>query len=262
MRRRAATFARRPGRPNPVALVLLLLLLAGACRQSGRAEWALAGAEAVTFRTSDGVELDGRLFGDGAGGVVLVHGLDGDQSDWFETAGELADRGHLVLTFDLRGYCPGGEAGCSGGTRDVPQTWRDVTAAFDLLRERGARRVVIVGADIGGTAALVAAGRLAEDRPVIEGQPLTGVVTLSAPATYQGLAATPDLLFKVYAPKLVLAGTGDGPAARDAQAFYTASRSPKRVEILPTDAHGVALLTEGRAEEARQLVFAFIEENL
>ena len=36
----------------------------------------------VTFRASDGIRIEGRLFGEGRVGVVLGHQIDGDQTDW------------------------------------------------------------------------------------------------------------------------------------------------------------------------------------
>jgi dienelactone hydrolase len=119
---------------------------------------ALAESTAVTFDSADGVHLEGRLFGRGNDvGVVLSHELPADQSSWWDFAQRLADEGYLALTFDFRGYCPGGNAGCSQGERDISQIWQDVLGAVDFVRAQGAGRVMLVGASMGGTASLVAA---------------------------------------------------------------------------------------------------------
>jgi hypothetical protein len=101
---------------------------------------------------------------------------------------------------------------------------------------------------MGGTAALVAASRAELD----------GVVTLSAPTTFMGLAASTEVVQAVDEPKLFLAAEGDGSAADAAQAFYNASPGPKRVEIVTGDEHGTDLLEGGQAEVARRLILDFL----
>lgn len=134
--------------------------------------------EAVTFRTSEGVRIAGRLFGDGPVGVVLGHSIDGDQTEWWNVAEVVADAGHAAVAIDFRGYCPGDEAGCSedGSTADA---WRDPLAGATFLRERGVHDIVLIGASMGGTASVLAAGNA---RPR-----LSGVITLSAPTACCGM---------------------------------------------------------------------------
>lgn len=51
------------------------------------------------------IVLDGRVFGDGPTGVILVHMRPSDQTAWFPYATKLAETGDFtVLTFDFRGY--------------------------------------------------------------------------------------------------------------------------------------------------------------
>jgi pimeloyl-ACP methyl ester carboxylesterase len=109
---------------------------------------------------------------------------------------------------------------------------------------------MLVGASMGGTASLIAASQDLVD--------VGAVVTLSAPPSFQGLEVDRDVLFRVFEPKLFLAGQDDFAAARAAQQFYIDSGSPKRVEILPTSDHGSDLLTGGQAEAARGLVLSFL----
>jgi hypothetical protein len=53
----------------------------------------LAASTEVRFHASDGVRLEGRLFGRGRTGVVLAHMSDGSQGEWFSFAAALAERG-------------------------------------------------------------------------------------------------------------------------------------------------------------------------
>jgi hypothetical protein len=120
----------RPARRLCVPGVLLFLaaVALASCNQAEaiRAQ-ALEESTAVTFDSTDGVQLAGRLFGPEhpRTGVVLAHMLPTDQSSWFEFADMLAGNGYGVLTFDFRGYCPGGDAGCSQGSKDDSGIWQD-----------------------------------------------------------------------------------------------------------------------------------------
>jgi pimeloyl-ACP methyl ester carboxylesterase len=245
----------RPSASRPLLAVLigLLALSASACVDAAgdiRAD-ALAGSTAVTFRTSDGMELAGRLFGDPASartGIVFAHMLPADQTSWYEFAKRTADQGYLALTFDFRGYCPGGDGGCSQGDKSISADTTDLTAAVAYLRSRGADTVALVGASMGGTAALLVAAE--------EAGSIAAVVTLSAPQAIEGLVAGPDVLAQVTSAKLFVAGSGDGEAAQAAQAFSDQSPAPKRLEVVASDDHGTALLDGNQAEIVRNLVLS------
>jgi pimeloyl-ACP methyl ester carboxylesterase len=225
--------------------LIVLGLVASACGGAER-QPDLSGSRAVSFSSRDGVELEGRLFGQGTSAVVLSHMLPADQRSWFDFAGRLADEGYLVLTYDFRGYCPGGAGGCSQGERDISEIWQDVLGAVDLVRSRGATSVALVGASMGGTASLVAAGQ--------DGVDVEAVITLSAPTSIEGLSADPELLQRLSVGKLFVAGVGDATAADAAQELYATSPPPKRVEIVPADDHGTDLLTGAQGEVVKRLI--------
>lgn len=230
-----------------VATALALVL--PACHQAEAIRTqALSDSRAVEFESTDGVRLAGRLFGpEGAtAGVVLAHMMPADQSSWFDFADQLGGLGYRTLTFDFRGYCPGGDAGCSQGDKDISAIWQDVAGAAGFLRTQGVRRIGLVGASMGGTASLVYASQ--------SGSNIDAVVTLSAPDAVEGLTAGPDVLQTVSAAKLFLAGSVDGNAAATAQAFYDETLQPKRVETLTTGDHGTDILEGNQAELARNLI--------
>jgi pimeloyl-ACP methyl ester carboxylesterase len=241
---------------RPTLPVLLVLTVAATACHQGEAirRQAIADSDAVSFTTSDGVQLAGRVFGPSGAtaGVVLAHMLPADQSSWFEFADRLGRMGYRVLTFDARGYCPGGVAGCSEGSKAVSENGVDVAAAVSYLKGEGIKRIGLVGASMGGTASLVVAS--SPDKAV------DAVVTLSAPDSIDGLVAGPDVLQAVTAAKLFIAGNGDDVAARSAQTFYDESAAPKRVEILPTSDHGTDLLEGNQAEIARNLVIGWLNQ--
>lgn len=236
-----------------LVLAVVGMMLAASCNQAGKERSAaLANSEVVHFRSADGVRLGGRLFGKGAVGVVLSHMLPADQSSWYDFAGTLADQGFLALTYDFRGYCPGGDAGCSEGSKDIAAIWQDVVGAVRLIRSEGASKVILVGASMGGTASLVAA-----TKPGVEP---AAIVTLSAPESVEGLVADDVVVQQISAAKLFIAGEFDTVAAQSAKAFYDSSPLPKRIEILPTPDHGTDLLTGSQGEVVRRLILTYVQQ--
>jgi dienelactone hydrolase len=214
------------------------------------------GSREITFTSSDGITLSGRVFGpqEGTAGVVLAHMYPSDQSAWFDFATRLGERGYRVLTFNFRGYCPGGDAGCSQGEKTISAIWQDVEGAVAALRDEGATRIGLVGASMGGTASLVAASR--------EGQDIDAVVTLSAPTAFEGLDASPEVLAQVTAAKLFLAGHEDVTAAQAVDTLYAGTLQPKRPVILTTGDHGTDILTGNQAGIASTEIIRWLERYL
>lgn len=241
---------------RPLALVLAAAVAATSCGRSPEQDRTadLAASEAVTFTSADGVKLEGRLFGDGPVGVALSHMLPADQTSLWGFARDLSEDGYMALAFDFRGFCPGGDAGCSEGEKDIAAMWQDVVGAIGFLRSKGATRVMLVGASMGGTASLVAA---AQDEVEV-----SVVVTLSAPLGIDGLAADANLLTRITAAKLFIAGTGDRFGAADAaQRLYAQSPLPKRVEIMTSNDHGSDLLTGNQAGRVQTLILGYLDEH-
>ena len=239
------------------AAPLLALALLGSCAPDRAAidAAALEGTSPHSFRGPAG-SLEGRLFGpdDATAGVVLAHGLSADQSSWFTFADRLGDGGYRVLTFNFRGYCPAGDLGCSAGERDVGSTPEDLAAAVRTIRADGVRRLAIVGSSMGGTASLVLAADL--------GEGIDGVAALSAPTQIEDLAAGPDVLARISAAKLFIAGNEDTTAAQAAETFFNESQQPKTYEILTTSDHGAAILRGNQGERARDLIETWLAAHV
>ena len=111
-------------------------------------------SHAIRFRTSDGLSLSGAVVGSGPVGAVLIHEYPLDLCGWWPYARYLSRHGVHALLFDLRCF---GSSPCPGGRGHAVL---DVAAAVAELRRRGARRVALVGASMGGAIAVVAAAQL------------------------------------------------------------------------------------------------------
>ena len=246
---------RAPIRGRAIRTLAATALLLSACTGEPVGTPA-ADSSAIMFPSADGVTLAGRLFGpeNARAGIVLAHMYPSDQSAWFDFADRLADRGYRVLTFDFRGYCPGGTAGCSEGEKQIPAIWQDVEGAIQRIRSDGVTRVGLVGASMGGTASLIAAS--------MEGSEVDAVVTLSAPISFEGLEVRPDELAQVSAAKLFIAGHADVTAAQAVETLYEQTIQPKRPEILTTDDHGTDILTGNQAGIASTEIMNWLDRYL
>ena len=220
-----------------VALALAVLAGTVAVSTSGassaRAE-ACIGTNA-RFRTADGVRLEGAVLGRGRTGVVFAHQVAGDRCQWLPFARALAAKGYRALVFDMRGY-----GTSSGATNDAPD--RDVAAAAAELRRRGVRKILLVGASMGGTGVVSAAPGI---RP-----PISGLVDLSGPTGFGGVNAL-RAVRKLKAPALFVAGRDDGDFATATRALFRAAGSKDRTLVIaPTSWHGVDLVSRPDVKKA------------
>ena len=146
------------------------------------------GVQAVTLTTGDAMEIDAALVGEGTLGVVLGHQFRSDFCSWVPFAQQLAQRHMRALAVNFVSTSLDSDM---------------VAGARELLR-RGAKRIILVGASMGGTAALVAATNI----------DVAGVVAVSAPREFSGLDALPAVR-RLEIPVLFL------PAAKTANSLET-----------------------------------------
>jgi pimeloyl-ACP methyl ester carboxylesterase len=227
----------------------------------------------VTFRADDGTKLLGRLWGEGEVGVVLAHGLSErtGQDDWLPFPGILAARGYHVLTFNFRGFCSAD--GCSGRDLELGNNWLDVVAATEFLEARGANRIFLIGASMGGIAVFRAAQTAVQD--------VQGIVSMSTPQFpsryYSGEPPENDVtearLQAITAPKLFIAGDGDSQGtavgvirfADEAQSMADAAAGEVAVLIADSASHSSGLVTTAREPgvvvETREAILQFLAEH-
>ena len=236
----------------PAIVVAVLVLAAGAGRSAvpAAAHGCVNGSE-HSFRAADGTKLVGHRFGGAKPGkrtaVVLAHMSVGDLCQWAPYARALARQGLFAFPFDFRGH------GLSGGRENHARAAADVVAAVRAVRKLGARKVVVVGASLGGIAALVATPTI---RPA-----LAGVVSVSGPAAIPGELNALPAAPRIRVPTLYLVSQADqNPPydfAADAQTLYDATgTAEKRLEVAPGALHGTFLVSGSPA--IRKLLLAFL----
>lgn len=205
------------------------------------------------FRAGDATRLVGHRFGGKKPGartaVVLAHMSVGDLCQWAPYARTLARQGVFVMAFDFRGH------GFSEGRENHRRAAADLAAAVRAVRSLGARKVVVMGASLGGIAALVAAPNM---KPGVD-----GVVSVSGPAAIAGTLNALPAVARIRVPTLyVVAEADQNPPydfAADAQTLYDATAtSEKRLEIFPGSLHGT-FLVDGSAA-VRALLRSFVRD--
>ena len=206
-------------------------------------------SHAVSFMTSDHVWLAGLWYGQGQTVIIFSNQTDTTAGNWQPIAQQVAARGYAALSYDYRGR------GDSQGTRDLgPSMLTDLRAAVAYARAHGARRVVLVGASIGGavTANVAAGADVASS--------LAAVAIISAPSDFaSGLSVTPAVMAHISAPKLLMNSKGDAYAS-DIQTMYDEALQPKAIQLYPGGDHGLDLLTGVYGPQAMARLLGFIQQ--
>jgi pimeloyl-ACP methyl ester carboxylesterase len=242
-------------RLTAAALSILLVAALSACADSAVAPHGEdnvtpppGSTENVTiFAEGEDVALNGRLFGDSSRPlVILTHMRPNDQTAWYPFAEQLAADGYAAFAFDFRGH------GMSTGEQDYDKLDEDLTAVINYWHDRGKESVMLVGASMGATTALV----------VAPGADVDAIVAISPPAQFEGqdaLAAAPS----IDVPMLFVVSELDAPTLQFAE-LYAAATEPKEEATYGGNLHGTALLdpieNEG-ASTVRARIIEFLDEQ-
>jgi len=113
-----------------------------------------------TFLGASGNKLVGDVYGDGKRAVFLLHGGGQTRHAFTEAAQRLAGVGWTAFTFDQRGH--GDSEWIADGSYSFFDFAEDTTAIAVALKDRFGKPPVVVGASLGGGAALIAEGEAAK----------------------------------------------------------------------------------------------------
>jgi pimeloyl-ACP methyl ester carboxylesterase len=240
---------RRPSRPAPtssttsryrLSLLAAAALLLTACGSSHHVSGPPApkasycgglpsGFAATTdwLKTSDGVRLWSATAGSGSTTLVLAHESGGiGLCGWLPAMAYLAKHGVRTLAFNFRGVAP---SDVTASTDYEP----DLQAAIDAA---GTKHVFLMGASMGGAAAMTYGSRL---------KGLDGLINLSGEQRISnGNLDAIDNVGKLRIPFLVLASNDDGylTGAQARQLVARAGSSDKKAVVFPGANHGWDLL--------------------
>lgn len=169
----------------------------------------------VTFDTADGGSVDANLYGDGTHAVLLAHGAIFNKESWHMLAERLDREGLTVLAINFRGYGKSRPGTLRGEQQE------DVLAGIRYLTGRGATRISMLGASMGGGAVAEAAALIADGE--IDNLILLAAVPSGAAERMSGR-------------KLFIVSEGDAMRPSVTEQFERA-RDPKLLAVLPGDAH-------------------------
>jgi fermentation-respiration switch protein FrsA (DUF1100 family) len=245
-------------------------------------------AEEVAIASPSGATLRGWFIAGppGGGTVVLMHGVQSNRLSMLPRARLLRAAGYSVLLFDFQAH------GESTGDRITfgHSESLDVRAAIAFARRRlPAERVGVIGASLGGAAALLGPGPLPVDAVVVEsvypeiGSAIANRIRATLPIVGGAVARPLAWLFQlllppiigvgpadlrpidrvadVTAPLLVAAGTlDDRTTIAEANAIFARAREPKSLWLVEGARH-VDLEAYAPAEYRRR-VPGFFSETL
>src|SRR5215207_6743597 len=204
------------------------------------------------LRTSDKVRLYAVEAGTGPTTIVLAHeGRSDICSSWFDYAPRRVGAGLRTLMFDFRGNGRSDTADRDKALR----LDRDLAAAVAQARRAGARRVFLMGASLGGAAAVQNGASLRVD----------GIVSLSGTRIWPGFGINHYAsLPRLRVPFLYIGATDDSNApereARDI--FRRVGARDKRIVLYPGAQHGTQFVDDAPfARRTRALILAWLESR-
>lgn len=206
--------------------------------------------QAVTFATTDGVILQGTLYGGGKTAVIFSTMGEHHQETWAEMAQTVAAQGYLALTYDFRFWRDNGTV--DGTLRD--RAADDLLAAIAFVEQQGAQHVVLVGASLGGLASLKVAD---ETEPA-------AVIILAAPFDadfFPSLRVTAEDVQAITAPVLFIVSQQDDFAA-GIQQMYELAAEPKELHLYSGNAHGTELFNTPHAADLTERILTFIQTHI
>ena len=205
----------------------------------------------VSFSAQDGLKISGTFFhSQDDVAVLFVHmaGNDDSQEDWIPFAKQVAQRGFSALTFDMR--CHGGSE-CRGGSEPgwVTSSW-DMRAAVKFLRNQGFKRIVCVGASMGGRACVTTAFD----------EELAGLVVISGTASDDPAKQDLNQMGNPGMPKLFAVSEHDPNLKRtaDMQALFESAPEPKTFQLLPGKAHGTEFFKTQSGSNLSALIYELL----
>jgi alpha-beta hydrolase superfamily lysophospholipase len=203
-------------------------------------------ARPLWLTTADGVRLYAVEAGGGAVGVVLAHQARSDLCEELPYAKTLIDGGLHVLAFDFRG---------NGHSARPAKHWlayrSDFAAAVKQLHADGAPRVFLIGASMGGAAAVQNSA----------GLPIAGVVSLSGTRLWSGYGINKPGPRFLRAPLLYLGSRNDwrAPLKEARTILRKAGSRDKRGVFYRGSLHGWQLVQDASfAPRARALILTWI----
>ena len=163
-------------------------------------------------------------------GVLLLHMVYGDRSQWDELVPLLTSNGYAVVAIDMRGHgSTGGEINWGKSEDDIGRVWSYMTEREDIDPSHSA----LIGASMGANMALVSAANQPE---------VNTVVLLSPGLNYYGVTTSDALEAYGQRPILIAASSEDTYSADSSQELVKAALGESKLLTYDGAGHGTAML--------------------
>lgn len=196
-----------------------------------------AKVDTMWLETSDGAAIETAVVGTGGDVALFLHQSNLGYCGFLPYATWLETQGVRSILVSL---CTYGESVCPQGLGPMNSLDGTVAAAIDLANTSGADRVTVVGASMGGTAAVGIGAAYGDDGRI------DAIVDLSGPATYGGVDARRSAA-DVTVPALFAVAPGDQSISVEAmqELARAAVDSEHATFVQGTQGHGWDLLDDG-----------------
>ena len=199
----------------------------------------------VTFDTPDGASITGELYGSGETAVIFSV-MGNCKQGWTEFAQLTAAQGLMTLTYLWRGCRDSGTV----DNNQIKNFVDDLRGAIQFVRDRGAKKIILTGASLGG----IASAKLAVESKA------DGLIVVASPPKI------PDWGFEVEAadmdtdiPKLFITAENDSVVAfSKSRALFDLAAEPKEWQTYPGTDHGTDLFETENKEDFQQRILRFI----
>ena len=197
------------------------------------------GYELITYKTEDGAIIEASFFeGDQDLVVIFAHGAIFNKESWYFMSEKLQKEGISSLSLDFRGY--GNSKKGSTGKKLL-----DVLGAIDYLKEKGFKKIAIVGGSMGGASILNALD--------IKTDTVIEKVVLLAPAGGKGIASKSI-------NKLIIVSKNEGLFTR-VNTIYNESSTPKELKVYPGSFHAQHMFKAQYGNELINLIIHFLNTS-
>jgi pimeloyl-ACP methyl ester carboxylesterase len=199
----------------------------------------------VQYATVDGIQVHARYYaseGTPNTSVVFLHQPGRSGADWDYIASKLAEKGVASIAPDLRGH--GESMQTTSGEEldrelfevdDYFALTNDVSAAVDYLRKKvgNGPEVQLVGADVGGTAALLYA---------VDNSDVSTLTLLSPGLMYDGVDAVDQVDAYGRRPLLIVVSMEDSYSAKSADVLKKEARGVMHFQPYYGRGHGTKMI--------------------
>lgn len=190
----------------------------------------------VALNTKDDVRIIGTFFkGYKKQAVIFAHDNIFSKESWYPLSKKFQEAGIASLTFDFRG---------SKELRPINTIHLDVLAALDFMKKKGVKKISIISAGMGSTAALKALSQ-PNDYPI-------DTIVLMAPS--KGIPLKDGKIKKLF----IVAK--DDPVENAVEKIYISCAEPKFIKVFPGSLHAQHLFNSDLKTDIENYIIDYIKE--